>query len=1070
MMTRILQSNGSRIPHILLFETDPGAALLLRELLAQIYGDALDLVCVDRIQSGLTYLEESHFDVVFLNLSLPDSTGLDTLSRLRSHALHTPIIILSDAADEETAITAVHMGAQNYLIKGQFNEQQLTRAIHYARELGRLQTELTLLNQAGQQFTSTLDLNQVLDTILEQVRRILKVVACSIWLIDADDGHLVCRQVTGPGSEIVRGWRLAPGQGIVGWVVAAGQHLMVSDTQTDSRHYTGVDQNTGLDIRSTLCIPLQTKQKSLGALQVVDKEVNRFHDGDLALLKSLAATAAIAIENAQLYTQAQQELVERKRAEQTLRERNQELSRLYRASDALLASTTPNLKNLARTVVKTVQQEFKQANCSLILVDPDADTLNRVAATGPFVNQIQQAQLTLSGHSIIAECIKTGRICNVGNVHMNPQYYPGWKQAQSELSIPLRIDTRIIGAIDIQSSIPHAFDEQDERLLSNFADRAAFALQNVLLFNETRRWARELDLLNRIIMTTAASKNETDIFSAACIELSMFLDVPVVILALIDEGHKTQTITAHHIASTHFSLTSQHIPIVDTDAYQTTLQQGQPYVAYGHDLAKHHPIMRSVTAEDAANTLCALLIVPIMVRGQTAVGNLYLLATESRVFSSSEIRLTKVIGEELGRGVETLHLYQRLQTYATELEERVSARTEELSVANAKLMQAMRAKDEFLASMSHELRTPLNAILLKTEVLQELEPLTTRQAKSVHTIQESGQHLLELINDILDIAKIEAGKVNLDIESTSVQLICESSLQLVQQMAIKKQIQIGYKLDESVSSIYADGRRLKQILVNLLSNAIKFTPEGGQVGLEVVGDVDNKQMNFMVWDTGIGIPKSEIGRLFQPFVQVDGSLSRKYGGTGLGLALVHRLVEMHKGQVALHSMVGQGSQFIVSLPWQPVLKPAETAAEKASTVPQTAVSGGHTGILPTTILLAEDNPIAVEAYTDLLSSKGYQVITAHDGKEALTLIKRRKPDLVLMDIHMPGMDGLTVMRHIRADINFQTVPIIALTALAMTGDRERCLAAGANVYLSKPVHIQTLLAAIKNELKKYHES
>jgi PAS domain S-box-containing protein len=545
------------------------------------------------------------------------------------------------------------------------------------------------------------------------------------------------------------------------------------------------------------------------------------------------------------------------------------------------------------------------------------------------------------------------------------------------------------------------------------------------------------------------------------------------------------------------------------------------------------------------------------------------------------------------------------------LARRVAERTAELSAANAELARAARLKDEFLASMSHELRTPLNAILGLSEALQEqvYGPLNEMQLRSLHTIAGSGRHLLELINDILDVSKIEAGKLKLELTPVSVEAVCQASLGLVKQTAHKKRLKVSSTVDSAITTIAADERRLKQILVNLLSNAVKFTPEGGEIGLEVIGDPDREVVHLTVWDTGVGIAQEDVGRLFRPFVQLDSSLSRQHPGTGLGLALVSRLAEMHGGGVSLESEVGQGSRFTVSLPWQGPTAAVEAGKEtdraelgadlsafrralvvedSASTASQLVrylaelglgtivhprgdeavgkalevepdviildvllpgLSGwdvltqlkeepatrdipvliasvvdeqsqgmalGAAGYLvkpisrdrleralinilrqgrkesksqasipepggrmdPVSgqplILLAEDNEDNINTVSDYLLAKGYRVIVARNGAEAIERAREERPDLILMDIQMPGMDGLEAIGRIRAEVDPSTgiktsladVPIIALTALAMPGDRDRCLAAGADEYLSKPVSLKGLVETIQTQLKR----
>ncbi len=256
----------------------------------------------------------------------------------------------------------------------------------------------------------------------------------------------------------------------------------------------------------------------------------------------------------------------------------------------------------------------------------------------------------------------------------------------------------------------------------------------------------------------------------------------------------------------------------------------------------------------------------------------------------------------------------QLRALNAELEARVAARTADLSRANVELARAARLKDEFLSSMSHELRTPLNGILSLTESLDEgvYGPLTPVQTGPLRAVMEAGQHLLELINDILDLSKIEAGKLELRVGPMAVEAVCEASLRLVRQAALGKGLRLGFAIEEVGGEVVADERRLKQMLVNLLGNAVKFTPEGGQVGLEV--RPEGEAVRFEVWDTGIGIAADKLGLLFQPFTQIDSGLARQYGGTGLGLSLVRRLAELHGGSVGVTSVEGQGSRFWFVIP------------------------------------------------------------------------------------------------------------------------------------------------------------
>ena len=405
--------------------------------------------------------------------------------------------------------------------------------------------------------------------------------------------------------------------------------------------------------------------------------------------------------------------------------------------------------------------------------------------------------------------------------------------------------------------------------------------------------------------------------------------------------------------------------------------------------------------------------------------------------------------------------------------EQLRQTNEQLILSNAELARATRLKDEFLANMSHELRTPLNAILGMAEGVQDeiFGTLTDRQKRAIKTIESSGQHLLELINDILDLAKVESGKLELQLTPVAVDYLCQSSLAFVRQQAAQKQIQLTAEIAPGLPRILVDERRMRQVLINLLNNAVKFTPSGGSAQLIVNTEVNLNQtlLVFSIVDTGIGIAPEHLSKLFRSFVQVDSSLNRQYSGTGLGLALVRRLTELHQGSVLVTSQVGEGSCFTVRLPYlhdpPPLSLPPALPAQKLTS--QSSNTQDHPQRAAATpgsqfILLVEDNPANVATIACYLSSRGYRLLFASNGQEALTVAQTAAPELILMDIQMPEMDGLAAIRRIRAEPTLANIPIIALTALAMPGDRENCLAAGANDYVTKPVQLKQLIVSIRH--------
>lgn len=436
---------------------------------------------------------------------------------------------------------------------------------------------------------------------------------------------------------------------------------------------------------------------------------------------------------------------------------------------------------------------------------------------------------------------------------------------------------------------------------------------------------------------------------------------------------------------------------------------------------------------------------------------------ESRMVPLHEDRVLAIIRDITAQK----HAEQALKTEQATLEQRVAERTAALRDTNVQLVHALQTRDEFMSNVSHELRTPLTAILAFSDLLQRqlYGPLTERQATAMANIKGSAQHLLNLINDLLDISKIEAGQLALNVAPVDVVGVCQDSLLAIAATAQKKNLHVSTTFDSNVTTMIADPMRLEQILINLLGNAVKFTPDNGSIGLEVRGDTVANAVIFTVWDTGIGIATDDFTRIFKPFVQLDSGLTREYGGSGLGLALVESLVEMHGGAITVESKVDAGSRFIISLPWhKPAhLSPAPAAAEPESISTAGTMPRPGEGQL---VLVAEDNQFNQMALCELLLAEGFRTVTAQDGAAAIDAAREHQPDIILMDIQMPGMDGLETMRRIRADIRLQHIPIIAVTALAMPGDRERCLSAGADRYLSKPIDMAKLLAMIIELLTK----
>ncbi|MCL4294112.1 MAG: PAS domain S-box protein [Anaerolineae bacterium] len=903
-------------------------------------------------------------------------------------------------------------------------------------ELEQRAVQLALINNISAQVTAVLEVDRLLDQAAFLIQYMFDYHHVALFLIEGE--MLSLKAMAGlyvPYFPAGHTQRL--NQGIIGRVATSGEKVVANDVSRDPHYISLIVAHS--TTRSELCIPLGIAGQTIGVLDIQSPHLNGFSQNDVMVMEALAHQLAGAIANAHLYEQARQEISERQRVEQEISARNRELTLLNQIIavssggqeiETILETTCRELAyafNLARVTATLLNEEKDAAIVAAEYSAGEADLAEFqdgewLAAQGTIFrpdphDPLARYLLNQSGPLVVPEAQNDPRLVSLRETLRR-------RGIVSLLLLPLQDEGDIWGSLNLEAGEPRFFLAEEVALAWSVADQVAGALRRIRLEQKRAEAEAEVQASAERFRQVVASIGDHVYMSEITAEgfhLNRYISPNV------------EELTGYPLEK--FISDAAFWPTVVIHPDDQALAAGQlSRLKHGENSEVEYRLVR-------------------------ADGQIIWVRDNGRVVPQADSILIYGIVSNITerKQAETALLEERAL-----LAQRVVERTAELSAANAHLARAAQLKDEFLANMSHELRTPLNAILGMSEILREntFGPLNKEQLNFVGHIEEGGRHLLLLINDILDLSKIEAGKLDLILTPVVVEDVCQASLRFIKQMAQKKQISLSFAIDSPISTIQADERRLKQILVNLLTNAVKFTPEGGQVKLEVVNDPTSETVCFNVHDTGIGIAPDDMERLFKPFIQLDSKLSRHQDGTGLGLSLVFRLTELHGGGVKVESRLGQGSKFTVSLPSWAEVSPAEPVQFQQASYPPLSPQGALSLEKPL-ILLAEDNEANIKTLAPYLQAKGYRLKLARNGSQTIQMAQEETPGVILMDIQMPVMDGLEAIRQLRANGQFAGVPIIALTALAMPGDPERCLAAGANAYLSKPVSLKGLVELIE---------
>ncbi|WP_076261923.1 GAF domain-containing protein [Intrasporangium flavum] len=716
-------------------------------------------------------------------------------------------------------------------------------------------------------------------------------------------------------------------------------------------------------------------------------------------------------------------------------------SEILRVLTSATRTGQPGRDRVFDAVVDNARRLLAAQVAQIYLVDGDSFVLARSSGlTREFVDFVAAHPIARDRATLVGRVAMDRVVHRIDDVLADATYgrtdFQQLGGYRTMMGAPMVVGDEVVGALNVWRTEVDPFDERAEELLTTFAEQAALALRHVELFaaveSRSAELARKVDQLEALaevgaaISSTLVPDEILALIVSRAVELSgtdggslMEFDEetglfgvrtvsgtsPEVVAALREAEIRIDSTWVGRAARTR-----EVLQIPDLDAVPPPLDD--------HLAVLHGSGWRSLVA------------IPLT-RAERVVGALVVRRKSPGSFSADTCELLAAFAAQSAVALTNARLYQQLEQQSVELAE------------------ASRHKSEFLASMSHELRTPLNAVIGFSEVLLErmFGELNERQEDYLRDIHSAGRHLLALLGDILDLSKIEAGRMELDLSTFPVEDVIAQALALVRERATLHGIDLTLEVADSLGVVTADELRLKQVLLNLLSNAVKFTPDGGRV--DVRGWRDGDDVLVTVTDTGIGIDPADQERIFDSFQQGERSASTSEG-TGLGLTLSRRIVELHGGRLWLTSTPGKGSTFGIAVPQRaPGAPPDETRWEEG------ADASGPT------VVVIEDDARSAELVGLHLRVAGLRALGAATGEEGLELVRAEQPVAVVLDIHLPGMNGWEVLTELKSDPRTASVPVVIVS---VEPERGRGFALGATEYLVKPVSGEHLLAAVSRVL------
>jgi signal transduction histidine kinase/ActR/RegA family two-component response regulator len=898
------------------------------------------------------------------------------------------------------------------------------------------------LARSARFLAEALDVETVGRRIVESVCDLFELPSAGLRLHEPDGSLVLVASAAPHGPYMPLGHRAPPNSPVYGSVVATGQPLRVPDILADDRIVLSpetVERVRRSDERSLLAVALLGRQRIVGVLSVTGRLGRTFADDEVALLQAFADQAALALENSRSLA----ELVRRQHE-------TEELARVAR-----LVSESLDPATVGERIVDGVLGLLTVHSSALRLLRPDG-ALEAIALGGRAKEYATAGAIVRSGTGLVGLAAAEGRPVWTEDFRADTRFRTDPEIAErngavgivSGLAVPLRVAGRVVGVLSVGNPMPRVFTDREVGLLEAFADQAAVAITNAQAQAALARQAERLRILHEIDRALIAQQAPVAIAEAVVEPLRELLGVPRVIVNLFDfETNEVEWLAAAGRRRLRLGGGVRYSIRLAGDL--TALRRGEPQIM---EVPALPPGPDRQALLDAGLKVYA--VVPMLMAGEL-IGSVSV-CDETGPFPPERIRIAEEMATQLAIAIGQARLHERVRQQAADLERRVEERTAELSAATAEADRANRAKSEFLGRMSHELRTPLNAILGFGQLL-EMGTLAAKQREGVEHILRAGRHLLRLIDEVLDISRIEAGRLQLSLEPVPVEATLRHAIDLVRPLARAHDVSVQLEPVDERLHVLADRQRLQQVLLNFLSNAIKYNRAGGTVTASCARG-EGSRLAVTVTDTGPGIAPDKLARLFVPFDRL-GAEGSGIEGTGLGLALSKSLVEAMGGAIRVQSREDEGSTFAVEL----LLVAGPVEAADAAPVP--APVPGDSGQPARTVLYIEDNVSNLRLVESVLSHRpGVHVLSAMLGGVGLELARHHRPDLILLDRHLPDIAGDQVFALLREDARTRHIPVVILSADAIPEGALRLLDAGVREYLTKPLDVRKLLAVVDETL------